>query len=155
MKHPVGDVVILDEVKNLSFINVSRVGQRVKDPVRIQREILSVAGENHFLVRPSHGIPAQTGKGGEALFLFSVEIGLQIFQSSVFIQRRQAHSLQHTTISRNVITPLNPARRATNGVQGFCKHVEMLDCGACPGPRSGIRRNDEKHALGTFREFIM
>lgn len=98
MKYPVGDVVILDEVKNLSFINVSRVGQGVEDPVRIQREILSVAGENHFLVRPSQGIPAQTGKGGEALFLFTVELGLQVFQSNVFIQRRQVHSLQNTTI---------------------------------------------------------
>jgi hypothetical protein len=101
MQHPVGDVVILDEVKNLSFINVSRVGQRVKDPVRIQREILSVAGENPFLARPSQGIPAQTGKGREALFLFSVEIGLQIFQSNGVIQRRQTPSVKWYSSQRD------------------------------------------------------
>jgi hypothetical protein len=99
MKHPVGNVVILDQVKNLSFINVSGVGQGVKDSIRIQREILPVAGENHFLVRPSQGIPAQASKGGESFFLFSVELGLQVFQANRFIQRRYSSSLQNTTIS--------------------------------------------------------
>ena len=74
-----GNVVILDQVKNLSFIDVSRVSQGVKDPVRIQGEVLPVAGENHFLIRPSQGIPAQTGKRGEPLFLFLVKLGLQVF----------------------------------------------------------------------------
>ena len=98
MEHSVGNVVILDQVENLRFIDVSGVGQGVKNPVRIQREILPVAGENHFLVRPSNGMTAQAGKRGEALFLFSVELGLQVFQSNVFIQRKQVHSLQNTTI---------------------------------------------------------
>jgi hypothetical protein len=93
MKHPVGNMVILDQVKNLSFINVSGIGQGVKDPIRIQREILPVAGENHFLVRLSQGMPAQTGKGGQSFFLFLVELGLQLFQANRFIQRRCSSSL--------------------------------------------------------------
>jgi hypothetical protein len=86
MKHPMGNVVILDQVKNLSFINVSRVGQGVKDSIRIQREILPVAGENPFLFRLSQGIPTQTSKGGESFFLFPVELGLQVFQANRLVQ---------------------------------------------------------------------
>jgi hypothetical protein len=70
----VGNVVILDQVKNLSFIDVSRVGQGVKDSIAIQGEILPVAGDNHLLFRPSQGVPAQTGKSGEAFLLFPVEV---------------------------------------------------------------------------------
>ena len=50
MKHPVGDMVIFDQVENLCFVNVSGVGKGVKDPIRIQRKILPVAGEDHFLL---------------------------------------------------------------------------------------------------------
>jgi hypothetical protein len=90
MKHPVSNVVVFDQVKNLSFINVSRVGKGMKDPICIQREILPVAGENHFLFRPSQGVPAQTGKRGEAFFLFPVEVDPQVFQANGFVQRRQS-----------------------------------------------------------------
>jgi hypothetical protein len=87
MKHSVGNMVILDQVKNLSFVNVSGIGQGVKDPIRIEREILPVAGENHFLLRLSQGMPAQTGKGGQSFFLSGVELRLQVFQANRFIQR--------------------------------------------------------------------
>ena len=95
MKHSVGNMVILDQVKNLSFVNVSGIGQGVKDPIRIEREILPVAGENHFLLRLSQGIPAQTGKGGQPFFLFLVELRLQVFQANGFIQRSCSRSLQN------------------------------------------------------------
>jgi hypothetical protein len=74
MQHPVGNVVVLDQVKNLSFIDVSRVGKGVKDSISIQGETLPVAGENDFLFRPSPGIPAHTGERGEAFLLFTVEV---------------------------------------------------------------------------------
>jgi hypothetical protein len=80
-------MVILDQVKNLSFVNVSGVGQGVKDPIRIEREILPVAGENHFLLRLSQGMPAQTGPGRQSFFLPGVELCLQVFQANRFIQR--------------------------------------------------------------------
>jgi hypothetical protein len=93
MEHPVGDVVVLDQVKDLSFIDVSRVGKGMKDSIRIQRKTLPVAGEDHFLFRPSQGIPAQTGKRRESFFLFSVKVDPQVFQMNRFIQRSQSHSL--------------------------------------------------------------
>jgi hypothetical protein len=42
-----------------------------------------------------------------------------------------------------------------NGVQVSCNSLKILDSGACPGPRSGVRRNDEKWSFSTFYEFIM
>ena len=93
MEHPVGDVVVLDQVKDLSFIDVSRVGKGMKDSICIQRKILPVAGENHFLFRPSHGIPAQTGKRRESFSLFPVKVDPQVFQMNRSLQRGQSHSL--------------------------------------------------------------
>jgi hypothetical protein len=90
MKHAVGDMVVLDEIKNLSFVYVSRVGQGVKDPVRIQREILPVPGENHFFIGSSEGTPAQAGERGEPLFLLLVKLGLQVSEANRFIQRNQS-----------------------------------------------------------------
>jgi len=40
------------------------------------------------------------------------------------------------------------------GVQKFCSQLKKLDSGACPGPRSGIRRNDKKWCFLTFYEII-
>jgi len=96
MKHPVGNVVVFNQVKNLSFIDVSRVGKGMKDSISIQGEILPVAGDNHFLFRPSQGVPAQTGKRGEAFFLFSVEVDPQVFQAKRFIQRLSSPYLGRT-----------------------------------------------------------
>jgi hypothetical protein len=36
------------------------------------------------------------------------------------------------------------------GVQEILNFIILLDSGACPGPRSGIRRNDGKIPFLTF-----
>jgi len=40
------------------------------------------------------------------------------------------------------------------GVQKLCNQLKKLDSGACPGPRSGVRRNDKEWYFLTFYEFI-
>jgi hypothetical protein len=58
-------------------------------------------------------------------------------------------------VSQKVVTPVPGFRRdRVTGVQVFCKSMNKLDSGACPGPRSGIRRNDGKWAFGAFYERI-
>jgi hypothetical protein len=32
--------------------------------------------------------------------------------------------------------------------------LKLLDSGACPGPRSGVRRNDERGRFQTFYDFV-
>jgi hypothetical protein len=42
MQHAMGDMIILDEIKHLRFVDVSGIGHGMKDSVRIERKILSV-----------------------------------------------------------------------------------------------------------------
>jgi hypothetical protein len=51
-------------------------------------------------------------------------------------------------VSQKVVTPLK------NGVQVFCNSLKILDSGACPGPRSRVRRNDETWSFSTFYELV-
>ena len=44
MQHTVGDVVVGNQVKNLSFVNVAGVGPAMQNSVSIQGEGLPVAG---------------------------------------------------------------------------------------------------------------
>jgi len=55
---------------------------------------------------------------------------------------------------QKVVTPVNPPRRASTGVQTNSNCLKLLDSGACPGPRSGIRRNDDKEGFFDFYESI-
>ena len=43
VQHPVGDVVVADEVEDLGLVDVARVGPRVEDAVHVDREGLAVA----------------------------------------------------------------------------------------------------------------
>ena len=40
------------------------------------------------------------------------------------------------------------------GVQSLFNYLNRLDSGACPGPRSGVRRNDKKWDFSTFYETV-
>ena len=44
MKHPVSDMIILNQIKNLSFVDIPCISQRVENPVPINRKRLTEIG---------------------------------------------------------------------------------------------------------------
>ena len=62
MQDPVGDVVVLYQIKDLGFVDVAGVGQGVQDPVHIQRKGLSIAA-GACLGLPSAALGAHRGQG--------------------------------------------------------------------------------------------
>jgi hypothetical protein len=73
MKDPVGDVIVLDEIEDLGFVDVTGIGLGVKDAVPVEREALPVAGQNFFLLILPDGLPAETSVGRQPFPLFFVE----------------------------------------------------------------------------------
>jgi hypothetical protein len=59
MQGPVGDVVILQQGKNLRFVDVAAVGQAVDDPVRVMEkhrpEILGIGDALPLRIAPQPG----------------------------------------------------------------------------------------------------
>ena len=55
MQNSVGDVVVINQVEDLGFVYVAGIRQRVNDPVRIKREILSVPALYSLLRLPPYG----------------------------------------------------------------------------------------------------
>jgi len=45
MEDAMGDVVVFDQVEDLCLVDITRIGQGMQDPIRIQRKILPVS---HF-----------------------------------------------------------------------------------------------------------
>ena len=58
MQHPMGDMIILDKIENLGFVDVSGIGHRMKNSVRVQRKVLPVPDQDPILLPPSYGIAA-------------------------------------------------------------------------------------------------
>jgi len=65
VKHTVCDVIVFDQVEDLSFVDVSGVSQGVENAVRVEGEILSMAQKDFFLFPPPDGMTAQAGARGE------------------------------------------------------------------------------------------
>jgi hypothetical protein len=63
VEHPVGDVIILDEVENLGFVDIAGIGQRVEYPVGIHGKSLPVTPVNRFFFPFSDGLPTQACMG--------------------------------------------------------------------------------------------
>jgi hypothetical protein len=74
MKNPVCDMIIFNEVKDLGFIYVTGVGQRVKYPVSVNGKTLSVPLGYLFLVIFSYCITTQAGPWRKSGFLTFVKI---------------------------------------------------------------------------------
>jgi hypothetical protein len=74
-----GDMIILDEIKHLSFIHVARIGERMENPIRIQCEILPMAHENLLFLFPPHCLPTQAGMGRESFLFTPIQIELYFF----------------------------------------------------------------------------
>jgi hypothetical protein len=43
VQNPVGDMIVFYKIKDLGFVDVAGIGQRMEDPVRVNREILAVS----------------------------------------------------------------------------------------------------------------
>ena len=69
-----GDVVISDEIKHLCLINVSGIGKRMEDPVRVEREILPVPHLCSVLGFFPQGIFARARPWGEVLLFPVIEV---------------------------------------------------------------------------------
>jgi hypothetical protein len=74
MQHTMGDMVVLDEVKHLCFIDISRIGPGMKNPVDIQGERLSVVRSQVFFRVASKSFPASDGCPGQTLCLEVIEL---------------------------------------------------------------------------------
>jgi hypothetical protein len=77
MQNPVGKMVIIDQGKNLGFITVTGVGQRVEDTVRICRKSKAVFGLRSWLRIPPESIFGKTGPDAEDLGFPLFKAGFQ------------------------------------------------------------------------------
>jgi hypothetical protein len=71
MQNPMGDMVIADHVKNLSFINVPGIGPGMENPIGINGKGLPVAGLRISV--PSDPVPAKRRKAGKKTLLLCVK----------------------------------------------------------------------------------
>jgi len=74
VEHPMADVLVFYEIKDLGLVNVTRVGPGMEDTIRVHREILAVAFLDALFKAASDGLGAPGGIGGEAHFLLPVEL---------------------------------------------------------------------------------
>ena len=74
MKDPVADMFVLDEIKNLGFVDIAGIGSGMEDTVGVYRKILAVAFTDALFEAASNGLRAPGGIGGEASFLLPVEL---------------------------------------------------------------------------------
>ena len=73
VQHPVADLLVADEVKNLGFVDVSRISPGVEDAVGVHREVLAVAlGDTHFIA-PADRLHTPGGIRREPGFLLLIQ----------------------------------------------------------------------------------
>jgi hypothetical protein len=53
--------------------------------------------------------------------------------------------------AKESVTPVNPPRRASTGVQKIQSELKRLDSGACPGPDPGFAGMTEKTVFDFLR----
>ena len=63
MQHPMGEMVVFNQRKDLGFVYVSGKSQRVEYAVGICTECLPVSGDLILIRPPAHGIIAETSQG--------------------------------------------------------------------------------------------
>ena len=68
------DMIIFNEVKDLGFVDVTGIGQRVEYPVGVDRETLSVTLIYRFLFLYSYCITTQAGPWRKSGFLTFVQV---------------------------------------------------------------------------------
>ena len=73
VQHPVADLFVADEVKNLGFVDVAGVSPGVEDAVRVHREVLAVAFGNALFIAPADSLHTLGGIGREPGFLLLIQ----------------------------------------------------------------------------------
>ena len=73
VQHPVADVLVVDEVKDLGLVDVAGVGPGVEDAVGVHREILAVAPGNGLFEAPAAGLGGPGGVRREPALLLPVQ----------------------------------------------------------------------------------
>jgi hypothetical protein len=58
MENTMSDVIIFNKVEDLGLVNVSGIGQGVKNPIGINRKILPVTVNNLLLISSSDSLNA-------------------------------------------------------------------------------------------------
>ena len=77
MQDPVGEMVIVDQGKNLGFITVTGVGQRVENAVSISRKCKAVFGVRSSFRIPPDSISGKTGPVAKGLGFPLFKAGFQ------------------------------------------------------------------------------
>ena len=73
VQHPVADLLVADEVKNLGFVDVAGVSPGVEDAVGVHREVLAVALGDALFIAPADGLDAPGGIRREPGFLLLIQ----------------------------------------------------------------------------------
>jgi len=73
VQHPVADMLMIDEVKNLGLVDVPGVGPGMENAVRVHREVLAMALGDALLVTPPHRLGAAGGIRRELALLLPVQ----------------------------------------------------------------------------------
>jgi hypothetical protein len=61
MQDPVGNVIIFYQIKNLSFVYIAGISQRMENPIRVNRKTLPVPPFDVIISLSSHPFAAETG----------------------------------------------------------------------------------------------
>ena len=77
MQHPVGEMVIIDQGKNLGFITVTGVGQGIENAICICRKRKAVFGVRFFFRIPPDSVFGKTGPGAKNLGFPLFKAGFQ------------------------------------------------------------------------------
>ncbi len=68
-----GNVVIINEIKDLGFVDIAGVCEGVKNAVRVQSVVLAVAHEKAFLRVSADGMFAEGSQRREELLLTAIQ----------------------------------------------------------------------------------
>jgi hypothetical protein len=76
VQHPVADLFVADEIKNLGFVDIAGVGPGVEDAVGVHREVLAVAKSDALFIAPADGANTLGGIRREPGFLLLIQFAV-------------------------------------------------------------------------------
>jgi hypothetical protein len=84
MQYAVGDMIVMNQVRDLGFINIAGVGQRMQDAVYIQGKVLAISLLGSGIFSPSNTLSAEGGTGRQFPFFPEIQFMFQCIQINVF-----------------------------------------------------------------------
>jgi len=73
VQHPMADMLVVHQVKDLGLVDVAGVGAGVQDTVGVHRKILPMAFGDAFFIAPADGLGAPGGIGRQPGFFLFVQ----------------------------------------------------------------------------------